>query len=225
VHLRGTSAHLDPFGGATAAAVTCRRVEAEGGSDLGIGEVIDGCPVGVAQVRHPVEVRSRGTQIPRGLHDCAPRAPGVRSRLPFTVGAAEGEGRKQTRRHAKWEDKEQFGAWLLTLDGGHSTRPTAKVAKNAKILGADGGAGRKFPLVVVALAETTNGTNATNPGMIGFVGFVVEQIPARPTAATKYDSTGGSRGSREGVCFFASHSLRCLCCLLCPKNLCTVQRH
>jgi hypothetical protein len=136
---------------------------------LGIGEVIDGCPVGVAQVRHPMEVRSRGTQIPRGLHDCAPRAPGVRSRLPFTVGAAEGKGRKQTRRHAKGRGKERFGAWLSTVDAGHLTRPTAKVAKDAKVYGADGAAGRKFPLVVVALAETTNGTNATNPGRIGFV--------------------------------------------------------
>ena len=118
MHLRGTSAHLDPFGGATAAAVTFRRVEAEGGSDLGIGEVIDGCPVGVAQVRHPVEVRSRGTQIPRGLHDCAPRAPRVRSRLPFTVGAAEGEGRKQTRRRGEGEPRSGsvLGSRFWTMD-------------------------------------------------------------------------------------------------------------
>jgi hypothetical protein len=72
------------------------------------GEVIDGCPAGMARVRHPVELRSRGTQIPRGLHDCAPRAPRVRSRLPFTVGAAEGETKtgQETRRGG---DKERFG--------------------------------------------------------------------------------------------------------------------
>jgi hypothetical protein len=109
-----------------------------------IGEVIDGCAVGVAQVRHPLEVRSRGTQIPRGLHDCAPRAPGVRSRLPFPVGVARRRGRDENR--PGYAERGRHGAVrclaldcrLWKLDAGDSSRPTAKVAKDAKVFGADG---------------------------------------------------------------------------------------
>jgi hypothetical protein len=85
-----------------------------------------------------------------------------------------GGGTKTDQETRRGGAKERFGAWRSILDNGLSTRPTAKVAtdakvKDAKVFGADGAAGRKFPLVVVALAETTNGTNDTNPGRIGFV--------------------------------------------------------